>query len=179
MMVRIFYRNRSGKDTKVVGWSQVLHDPAQFRGALMSDPANQYVSYADIDIAAGDVSYQATDQYGAFTKKVVDGALVARDQADLDKDKARKPHLIQLCEDQIAVLINGREKATMLMFAAQNLYAYMKALQEALAIQDSSLSAAGQQAKGTLEYLKQTFGDPTNTYMAQRDAALALLDQED
>lgn len=167
--VRVFYRNRDGKDTKVLWWTKDLTAQAQ----------NQYQAYADIQLQDEDFSYQEVDVSGVLKKKVVSGDLVNRDQADIDKDKNKKQFLLDETERQIATILQGKEKATWLMLATKNLFTYLAALQEAAAIQDSSLSAAGQSAKGTLAWIKVNVGDSIETVMANRDAAIAALDVED
>lgn len=178
MLVRIFYRNRSGKDSKVLGWTENLAaDPITFRGLPLTDPANQYVAYVDVEVA--DSSYQAANARGVFLHKIDNGSLVTRAQADIDKDIANKTFYIEDAEAQIKPYLSGREKVTMLMFATDNLFTYLKALQDAAGIADVSMSTEGQTAKGTLQSMRDNLSVPIQGIMNARDAAIALLDQED
>lgn len=178
MLVRIFYRNRSGKDTKVLGWTEDLAaNPIIFRDLPLTDPANQYVAYADIEVS--DRTYQAANERGAFLNKIDNGILVARAQADVDKDIANKTFYIEDAEAQIKPYLGGREKVTMLMFATDNLFIYLKALQAALPLSDNLMSAEGQTAKATLQSMQTNLSAPIKAIMDAMDAAIALLDQED
>ncbi|GAB1376884.1 hypothetical protein MASR1M48_17360 [Lactococcus petauri] len=175
--IRFFYRNRAGKDTKLLGWTSVLMANPTFRGQLMSHPSNEFVSYADIDVS--DLSHQETDANGAFKKKVVGGTLVDRDQADLDRDIARRVPLIQKAEDDILPLLQGKEKVTWQMIGAYHLLKYVKSLQAALLINDAILSAEGQASKAALASIEANLVIPCFGIMSARDAALAQLDTED
>lgn len=175
--IRIFYRNRAGKDTKVLGWTSVLDTIPSFRGQLMSHASNQFVGYSDIVV--NDLSHQQVDSNGAFKKKVVDGTLVDRDQADLDKDIARRGPLIQKAEDDIFPLLQGKEKVTWQMIGAYHMLKYIKSLQAALLVNDAALSAEGQASKAALASIEASLVIPCFGIMSARDAALAQLDTED
>ncbi len=175
--IRIFYRNRPGKDSKILGWSEVLHDPPVFQGKLMTDPANEFVSFVDTH-DHGD-TYQSANSSGVFLSKVVDGAIVPRDPSDIAKDRGNKVVIIEAANQQIDVYLQGREKATWLMYGAEKMYQYVTAMQQALGVSDNELSVEGLAAKTALINMRAGMAGPIDQIMAARDAQLALLDQED
>lgn len=175
--VRIFYRNRPGKDTKVLGWSEILHDPPVFQGKLMTDPANEFVAFVDTHDHGS--SYQSTNSSGVFLSKVVNDAVVSRDPADVAKDSGNRAIVIEAANQQIDVYLQGREKATWLMYGAEKMYQYVTAMQQALGISDAALSEEGLAAKAALTSMRAGMVGPIEQIMVNRDAQLALLDQED
>ncbi len=175
--VRIFYRNRDGKDTKVLGWSEDLTESPLFHGKPMTDPANAFVAFADIEVDG--TAYQSTNASGIFVHKVVDNQLVSRDPADIAKDKGNKTVIIETAAAQIEAYLQGRERPTWLMYGAEKMLQYVSALQEAAGIADNQLNAQGQAAKAALLSLRQNMVGLIDAIMTSRDAQLALLDQED
>jgi len=167
MQIRIFYRNRSGKDTKIIAWS----------GDMNQAPANEFQLAVDLDVE--DLEFQETNSSGVPTKKIIDDEVADRDQADIDTDINNKQHLYAICEDEIEGYLLGKEKATWLAAATKNLHEYLIALQSAAGVADGSMSVAGQTAKGTLAWIQANVNTPIEASMASRDAAIALLDTED
>lgn len=176
-IVRIFYRNRPGKDTKVLGWSSVLSSPVVFRGEEMSHPSNEFVLHVDLEL--NDISYQSTDSYGAFLKKIENGQLVNRLQADLDKDCAKKTVVYEQAEQEIEALLNGRSRTTWLMVGAYTLLRYIRAVKEAVPVATESLSQDGQTAKAELDAMESSVVIPVFGIHQTREIELAALDQED
>jgi len=167
VFVRFFYRNRVGKDTKLISWSNDFTKEAE----------NGFQLYADINVVNSD--YQHANSNGVFLHKVVGGALVLRDIADLAKDKANVAGIIQQASDAVDQYLDGKEKATWLMFGASKTFEYLQAVQAAAGIADNQLSVQGQTAKATLEGIRVGLTSPIEVIIIQRDADIALLDQED
>lgn len=167
-VLRIFYRNREGKDTKIVNWTRDLtQQPLEFQ------------SYIDIELDENDLSYQAANHCGVYLKKIVNGQIVDRDIADIDKDKNNAEHIIDQAEKDIIALLQGRQRVTWLMIGAYNCFLYLRSLQAVMNIEDSSLSVEGQEAKSLLNWMEANIVGPSNAIMTQRDTDLAALDQED
>lgn len=177
--VRIFYRNRVGKDAKVLAWTTALAFPVVYRGLPMDNPANAFVMHVDSEMEDGSLVYQAVNARGVFLKKILEETLVDRDAADIAKDINNKAGLYQDCEIGIAMYMGTREKVTWVSIAVKHAFLFLKSLQEAAGIADNQLSAQGQQSLATLNWLNTAINGPVEALMVARDVQIATLDVED
>lgn len=176
-MIRVFFRNRIGKDTKVLGTGPIVMGPPMFRGLPLTDPTNQYVTYVDLDTTEQEAF--EVDSIGRTVRKVVEGTLVARDQGDLDTDRTRASVIQLEAKEAIDAVLQGRERTTWLMYAIDNIYMLLREIQEKAGILDSALTVDGQEALAQAEYIRSNISIPAVVAMMNRDALLASLDEED
>jgi len=73
----------------------------------------------------------------------------------------------------ISVLIEGNAEATVLMIAMNHFLEYVKALQVAMSIEDSDLSAEGQAGKAAVVEMQTTLYTAVQQIRATRDADIA------
>lgn len=173
----VFFRNKTGLDTKVLGGSAysecVVNGVTQYNGLPLTDPSNANV--AALVIPSSTIPYSAINENGVETMAVVNGQLTARDPARIAADPANARSISSNADIAVFVSYQSltgnafdplRHNATVtgLMYTAQNI--------------DGSASAADiANAKAELVKYKQAYDQMNATY-ATRDAQLAALDVE-
>lgn len=179
MNIRIFYRNRSGYDTRIMAWQHIAAtETATFRSLPMTDPANANIDYIDKD-TAGDLSYQAVDADGVTTKKISGSDVIARDQADIDKDWAKAYKISRAADLAVVSVLSPKLDVQLLMTSAYDLFVYLRSLQTAASILDTDMDQAGQDAKSNLGDMEINMVAPIGAIRAQQVADLTALDPEE
>lgn len=109
------------------------------------------------------------------------GLRLVEDSATLlayQKEENRKARAAEIAnqekisEDAIATALSNRKKETQLMFAVNNLFEYLKGLQEAAGIDTASMSQAAQDGRQGLVDMQTNMLSPVLSAMSTRDAAV-------